>query len=89
MTGLGGNVTAPHSDGALLRQEWYNPHNQRRYLAELFEDLLGDWILIRRWWGARRKGNQKMALVASYAEGLEHLANIDSKRKARGYQRVR
>jgi hypothetical protein len=72
-----------------MLQEWYNPQNERRYLAELFEDLFGDWILIRRWWGVKRRGNKKMALVASYADGLKHLANIDSKRQARGYQRVR
>jgi len=72
-----------------MQQEWYKPDNGRRYLAELVEDLFGDWILIRRWWGAKRKGNQKMALVQSYADGIERLANIDGKRKARGYQRVR
>ena len=72
-----------------MRQEWYNPQNERRYLVELFEDLLGDWILVRRWWGVKRRGNQKMALVSSYADGLQHLANIDGKRKARGYHRVR
>ena len=72
-----------------MRQEWYNPQNERRYLAELFQDLFGDWILIRRWWSAKRKGNQKMALVQSYADGMERLANIDDKRKSHGYQRVR
>lgn len=27
-----------------MRQEWFNPSNGRRYLVELFEDLLGDWV---------------------------------------------
>ena len=71
-----------------MRQEWFNPANGRRYLIELFEDLLGDWILVRRWSGLRRPGNQKMALMSSYADALQQLKGIENTRMKRGYQRV-
>jgi hypothetical protein len=71
-----------------MRQEWFNPSNGRRYLIELFEDLLGDWILIRRWMGMRRPGNQKMALMPSYEKALDHIKRIEGKRQKRGYFRV-
>lgn len=69
-----------------MRQEWFNPDNGRHYLIELFEDLLGDSILIRRWTGMRRPGNQKMALMASYEEALHQLKVIEDKRRQRGYR---
>jgi len=72
-----------------MRQEWFNPHNGRHYLVDLYEDLFGDWILIRRWWGARRTGNQNMAMMPSRADALNEVRNIEVKRRSHGYQRVR
>lgn len=71
-----------------MRQEWFNPSNGRRYLVELFEDLLGDWVLVRRWAGTKRPGNQKMALMVNHADALHHLKSIEVLRRKRGYQRV-
>ena len=56
-----------------MRQEWFNPGNGRRYQVELFEDLLGDWVLVRCWAGAKRPGSQKMALMANQAAALHQL----------------
>lgn len=68
-----------------MRQDWFNPSNGRHYRVELFEDLLGDWVLVRRWAGAKRPGNQKMALMANHAQALQHLKSIEALRKKRGY----
>jgi hypothetical protein len=72
-----------------MRQEWFNPYNGRHYLVDLYEDLFGDWILIRRWWGARRAGNQKTAMMLSHADALNEVRNIEVKRRSHGYQSVR
>jgi hypothetical protein len=69
-----------------MRQEWFNPSNGRRYLVELFEDLLGDWVLVRCWAGANRPGNQKMAVIQ--ADAFHQLKSIEALRRKRGYQRV-
>jgi predicted DNA-binding WGR domain protein len=71
-----------------MRQEWFNPGNGRRYLIELYEDLLGDWILLRSWSGLHRPGNSKMALMTSHADALQQLKSIEDIRQKRGYQRV-
>ena len=71
-----------------MRQEWFNPRNGRHYLIELFEDLLGDWILVRRWTGLRRPGNQKIALMTNHVDALRQLKSIENTRRRRGYQRV-
>jgi predicted DNA-binding WGR domain protein len=71
-----------------MRQEWFNPSNGRRYLVELFEDLLGDWVLIRRWAGPSRSGNQKIAVMATYDAALSQFRRIEGKRQKRGYRKI-
>lgn len=71
-----------------MRRKWHNPCNGRHYQAELYQDLLGDWILIRTWRGDRHRGNEKMAVVASYQDGLDQISRIASIRTRRGYQLV-
>ena len=71
-----------------MRQKWFNPENGRSYLVNVFQDLLGDWVMIRRWSGACRTGNQKMAVMPSYAEALHQLKCIEGKRLQRGYHRI-
>jgi hypothetical protein len=72
-----------------MRQEWFNPMNGRRYQVDVFEDMLGDWVLIRRWSGACRSGNQKMTIAKDYAQALQQLKGIESKRRQRGYCRMK
>jgi predicted DNA-binding WGR domain protein len=71
-----------------MRQEWFNPGNGRRYLVEVYQDLLGDWVLIRRWAGSGRSGNQKMAVLGNYQEAMKQVNGIAGKRRIRGYQPV-
>jgi hypothetical protein len=71
-----------------LRQEWFNPNNGRRYQVEVFQDLLGDWILVRRWSGSCRSGNQKMVVLPSCEVALQQVKSIGGKRRLRGYHRI-
>jgi predicted DNA-binding WGR domain protein len=71
-----------------LKWKWHNQSNNRHYQVELFFDLLGDWILIRRWKGIARRGNEKMAVVTSYQDGLNQVSRIDRLRTRRGYRRI-
>jgi hypothetical protein len=71
-----------------MRKEWFNPYNGRRYQVEVFEDLLGDWILLRRWSDFCRAGNQKVVVLASYHDALNQVKSIEGKRRLRGYRPV-
>jgi hypothetical protein len=71
-----------------MRQEWINPNNGRHYLVEVYQDLLGDWVLIRRWAGSCRSGNQKMVVLGNFQEAMAQVKGIDGKRRIRGYQAV-
>jgi hypothetical protein len=71
-----------------LRQDWFNPNNGRRYQVEVFQDLLGDWILVRRWSGSCRSGNQKMVVLPSCDDALNQVRSIAGKRRLRGYCRI-
>ena len=71
-----------------MRQDWFNPNNGRRYQVEVFQDLLADWILVRRWSGSCRSGNQKMVVLPSYHDALNQVKSIDGKRRLRGYRPV-
>jgi hypothetical protein len=71
-----------------MHEEWFNPINGRSYLVNVFQDLLGDWVMVRRWSGSCRSGNQKMAVLSSYADALHQLKSIDGKRRQRGYHRI-
>jgi hypothetical protein len=69
-----------------MRKEWFNPSNGRRYQVEVFQDLLGDWILVRHLSGSCRSGNQMMAVLPSCHDALNQVKSIDYKRRPRGYQ---
>lgn len=71
-----------------MRQDWFNPSNARRYQVEVFQDLLGDWILMRRWSGSQRPGSQKMAVLPSYGDALHQVKRLDGQRRLRGYHRI-
>lgn len=73
---------------AYIRKKWHNATNGRHYQADLYRDLFEAWILIRSWRGDRHRGNEKMAVVASYQDGLAQIKRIDSTRTRRGYRRV-
>ena len=73
----------------VIRKHWHNPANGRHYQAHLYQDLLDAWILLRSWRGGRHRGNEKMAVVPSYEDGLAQIHRINSVRTRHGYQLVK
>lgn len=68
-------------------QRWHWQTAQRYYIAELTQDLFGQWLVCRTW-GSRTsaRGNQKFLPTASYEHALRLLHTTNQRRKARGYQ---
>ena len=60
--------------------------DSRWYVAELVQDLWGNW-LVRQSWGSRfsDQGNGRSLEVSSYAEGLELLERTAKRRLQHGY----
>lgn len=71
-----------------MRKQWQNTANGRQYTCLLFQDLLGDWVLIRSWHGHKHRGNEKMCVVPSYEDGVLQVGRIERLRTRRGYQLV-
>lgn len=71
-----------------MRIEWHNSQNGRHYVVYLFEDLLGDWVLLRRWYGSVRRGNHKIVCVKNYADGIIQINTISLKRTRHGYHKI-
>lgn len=69
-------------------QRHYWQTNQRYYVAEVTQDLFGNWLL-RRCWGSRTsaRGNQQHVAADNYPAALVALDEIAKKRKKRGYSR--
>ncbi len=71
-----------------MRQEWFNPLNGRHYFVEIYQDLLGDWVLMRRWAGSCHSGNHKMAVLGNCEEAMKQVKGIEGKRRVKGYRQV-
>ena len=73
----------------VLRARWET--QMRWYEAELFQDLLGDWVVLRRWGGKNSlRYGKKIDVVLSPIEGQDAIARIHSARLRRktAYWRV-
>lgn len=68
-------------------QLWIHPQKRRYYRALLYQDLLGDWILLRDWGALDSKlGGMKTELLSSVREGEEKLELIAKRRRQHRYQ---
>ncbi|MGB0848627.1 MAG: hypothetical protein ACPGSM_17985 [Thiolinea sp.] len=67
-------------------QLWIHSEKRRYYRASLYQDLLGDWVLLRDW-GAldSRLGGIKTELLTGLKEGEEKLLKIAKRRKQHHY----
>ncbi len=67
------------------RRRWET--DSRWYVAELVQDLWGNWR-VRQSWGSRfsDQGNGRSLEVSSYAEGLELMERTGKRRMQRGYR---
>lgn len=68
-------------------QRWIHSEKDRYYLADLVQDLFGDWVLVLCW-GAigSRRGQLRVIAVPSHDEGLVRLETIAKRRQQRGYR---
>ena len=66
---------------------WINPQTNRDDLADLVQDLLGDWTLVRCWGAVgSRRGRLRVTAVDSEAAGLALIAAIGQRRRQHGYR---
>jgi hypothetical protein len=62
---------------------------RRYYKAHLFEDLLGDWVVVRAWGGKfNRLGGTSTEQVGGVEEGRALLKQISAEREKRRYQLI-
>ena len=71
-------------------EHWQHRHWQtdtRYYMAEVTQDLFGQWQLHRRW-GSRTsaRGGEQLFHTISYEEALRLLQETTKRRKQRGYR---
>ena len=65
---------------------WIHPEKQRYYQADLVVDLFGDWTMVCAWGGlGSKRGRQRITGVASQADGMEKITELDAHRQKRGY----
>ena len=70
------------------RHDWRK--EQKHYCCELKQDLFGRWIVVRRWGRVTAtKGQSREHQCSSYEEGLEILAQVERRRRCRGYSTMR
>lgn len=67
------------------RLYWQTDH--RYYIAELKQDLFGEWMVCR-YWGSRTsaRGNQQHLFASTYEHGLMLMQVTAKRRQARGYE---
>ena len=71
-----------------LKKIWQT--ETRYYRAEIKQDLFGEWILERHWYGLWQKGGRlAVELLKSPEEGLSKMRTLEKRRIACGYQEVR
>lgn len=59
----------------------------RYYVAEIVQDLFGTWVLKRSWGGLRsRQGSSTTLPAENYHHATKLLADVEKRRKQRGYQ---
>ena len=70
-------------------QLWIHHEKRRYYRASVYQDLLGDWVLMRDWGALDSKlGGMKTELLVGLQEGREKLAAIAKRRKQHCYEVV-
>ena len=61
---------------------------RRGYTLVLMRDLLGDYVVLRRWYGlANRRGGQKQQVFMDPGLAWQEVRRIERMRERRGYRR--
>lgn len=67
-----------------MRSMWLT--DARYYHVSLVNDLLGDWVLVRRWGGRRsRRGGEKTTYMANRLMGERAYERVCAARRRHGY----
>ena len=70
-------------------QLWIHLEKRRYYRAAIYQDLLGDWVLMCDWGALDSKlGGIKTELLTGLEDGKEKLALIAKRRKQHHYRTV-
>jgi predicted DNA-binding WGR domain protein len=63
--------------------------DRRGYTLWLERDLIGDWVLFRRWYGLfNRRGGMKRQVFLQEDDALKEIKRIERLRIRHGYQKV-
>jgi predicted DNA-binding WGR domain protein len=63
--------------------------DRRGYTLWLERDLIGDWVLFRRWYGLfNRRGGMKRQVFLQEEAALKEIKRIERLRIRHGYQKV-
>lgn len=61
--------------------------SRRGYVLELNQDLLGDYVLRRHWFGlTNRRGGMKQQVFVEEEDAMREVARIERSRMRHGYQ---
>lgn len=75
----------PYQSDRWMTLRWQT--DTRYYVAEVMQDLFGNWLLRRSWGGLRSARSQSMTVHAdSYEHALQLLADVQKRRTQRGYR---
>ena len=70
----------------MILNEWNFRSPERGYAMWLGHDLLGDLVLVRRWWGlSNGHGGQKVDVMLSEDEAIKRVLREIKLRKCHGY----
>lgn len=70
----------------MILNEWNFRSPERGYAMWLGNDLLGDLVLVRRWWGlSNGLGGQKTDVMPNEVEAMERVRSEIKLRKCHGY----
>lgn len=68
------------------RFNWHKPENNRRYQAELKQNLFGEWVLVRFWGSMHRRGGQQIETTYDdYNQACRQIEAVNTQRLKRGY----
>jgi hypothetical protein len=68
---------------------WVHPEKRRYYRASVYQDLLGEWVMVRDWGSLDTKmGGTKVELLEGLRQGERQLEAIGKRRANHRYRLV-
>ena len=77
----------PYHTDQWITKRWET--DRRYYMAEICQDLFGEWLVKRSWGGQQSlRGNNLTTHAEDYTHALAMLDDVAKRRRARGYHNV-